>query len=373
MQQVQTPIRVGVIGLGFAGATALRCYAGIPEVEILGLAGLEEDRLQELGATYKIPNLLRDPYELLDLPGLNAVSVAVPNNLHAPLAIAALERGLHVLCEKPLARTAAEAQAMVQAAGRANRVLQVVFNHRQRGDVQLLKQVIDEGTLGHVYYAKAYWMRRRGIPGLGSWFVSKEGAGGGCLIDLGVHVLDMCLYLLGEPEVVTVSASTYDELGRRGVGFSPRSRKTGAGNTFSVEDLATAFMRLSTGGTVLLEASWATHSSFQDDYGVVLYGTDGGAEIRVQNYGTEDTLRIYKNVAEQPAEIRPRVPPSGFHEAVVRQFIDRILSGNWSVFDGSDGLRYAQVIDACYASALQGAEVVIQGVEAEEVGASAAS
>ncbi len=355
-------LRVGVIGLGYGGEKALQAYSKIPDVKIVALAGLEEDKLEYLGTTYDVPNLYRYHHELLSRDDLDAVSVCVPNYLHAPIAIEALDRGMHVLCEKPLARATEEAEAMVQAAKRANRVLQVVFNHRVRGDIQVLKGYIDEGKLGNIYYAKANWMRRRGIPGAGTWFVSKEMAGGGPLIDLGVHVLDMALYLLGEPEIVTVSASTYAEFGKHGKGVDASARKSGAGNIFEVEDLATAFLRLSNGGTLLLESSWATHSSAGDDFGVTLYGTEGGAEIAVKNYSWEDTLRIYTDVADTPAEIRPRLIRGEGHMTVVRNFVNAIAEGNWSLHDGSEGLRRVRAIDACYASALQGREVVI-GVE----------
>ncbi|MBO0796889.1 MAG: Gfo/Idh/MocA family oxidoreductase, partial [Ktedonobacteraceae bacterium] len=305
-QSIQ-PIRVGVIGLGFGGETALKCYKQLPGVDIVSLAGMEEDKLEQLGETYKIPYLYRDYKDLLARDDIDAVSIALPNFLHAPAGIMALERGIHVLCEKPLARNSVEAESIVQAAIKANRVLKVVFNHRQRGDIQILKRYIDEGSLGTIYYAKASWMRSRGIPGAGSWFVSKERSGGGPLIDLGVHVLDMALFLLNEPEIVTASAMTYNHLGSNGVGFNAKALKSGAGHDFEVEDLATAFLRTSQGTTLLLECSWATHSGAGDDYGITLYGTKGGAEIKAKNYSWEDTLRIYTDVAGTPAEISPRV------------------------------------------------------------------
>ena len=353
------PIRVGVIGLGFAGATALKCYASLPNVQIVALAGQEEERLTQLGTTFAIPHLYKQYEELLARDDLDAVSIGVPNNLHAPVAIAALERGLHVLCEKPLARTGTEAAAIVQAAIKANRVLQVVFNHRERDDVHTLKRYINEGQLGEIYYAKAYWMRRQGIPGAGSWFVNKEIAGGGPLIDLGSHVLDMALYLLDEPSVVTASASTYNKLGMQGIGIDPRAQKSGANHKYEVEDLATAFLRLSTGATLLLESSWATHSSAQNDYGIVLYGTQGGAELRVRHYHTENTVTIFKDVDGAPIDIHPNVQGGGFHNAVVSSFIDKIVSGNWSLYNGSEGLRRVRIIDACYDSAAQGKEVTL--------------
>jgi len=363
MQQTQHTgsLRVGVIGLGYGGEMALKGYSLLADVEIVALAGLEEDRLQTLGATYNVPNLYHYHHELLSRDDLDAVSVCVPNYLHAPIAIEALKRGLHVLCEKPLARTSREAEAMVDAATEADRVLQVVFNHRMRGDVQVLKRYIDEGKLGKIYYAKAYWMRRRGIPGAGTWFVSKEKAGGGPLIDLGVHALDMALYLLGEPEVLTVSASTYDELAKSGKGIDPKARKSGSGNVYEVEDLATAFLRLAGGSTLLLEASWATNSSASDDFGIILYGSDGGAEIQVKNYNWLDTLDIYIDVADVPATIHPQLYKGDGHITVVREFVDIIKGGNWLQYNGNEGLQRVRVIDACYASAAQGREVSLYG------------
>lgn len=361
--QQNATLRVGVIGLGFGGETHLKAYKKIPNVEVVALAGLEEARLHELGATYQVPNLYLHYQDLLARDDLDAISIGVPNFLHAPIALAAFEKGLHVLCEKPLARTASEAEQMVEAARRAGRVLYVVFNHRERGDFQVLKRYINEGKLGDIYYAKAYWMRRHGIPGAGSWFVNKEMAGGGPLIDLGVHVLDIALFLMGEPEVATVTASTYNHLGSMGRGVDPKALKSGAGNAYEVEDLATVFIRLKNGSTLLLESSWATHSNAGDDYGCTLYGTEGGAEVKVRNYSWEDTLHIYTDIAGVPADITPVVPRSLFlfHQAVVNQFVDIVTSGDWAAHDGSDGLRRARIIDACYASALQGREVVLEG------------
>lgn len=353
------PLRVGVIGLGYAGETHTKSYLQIPNVEVVALAGLEAEKLAQLGATYKIPHLYPDYQSLVARDDLDIVSVCVPNYLHAPITLAALERGKHVLCEKPLARSGDEAETMVQAALKANRVLEVAFNHRERGDVQVLKRYIDTGKLGRIYHAKASWMRRRGIPGIGSWFTSKEMAGGGPLIDLGVHVLDLALFLLGEPDVVSVSAATYAELGPQGRGGSAGSNKMAVGSAYEVEDLATAFVRLAQGTTLLLEASWATHGSAGDDFGVTLYGTEGGAEIRVKNYNWEDTLRIYTDVADAPAEVHPRLTQGEGHLAVVRQFIDTIRSGDWSAHTGTEGLTRTRVIDACYTSALQGREVVL--------------
>ena len=353
------PVRVGIIGLGWAGETHLKSYLQIPGVEVVAMAGLEEERGRQLRDTYHLSDVYTDYRDLLARPDLDAVSVCVPNYLHSPIGIAALQAGKHVLCEKPLALNGAEAQQMVKTAEEAGRVLQVAFNHRRRGDAEVLKRHIDEGGLGRIYYAKAHWMRRSGIPGLGSWFTSKQMAGGGPLIDLGVHVLDLAMWLLGEPEVRSVSASTYAELGPRGRGSSGAT-KFGAGNAYEVEDLATAFIRLENGTTLLLEASWATYSGVGDDFGVDLYGTEGGAEIDIKNYGWERTLRIFNDVGGTPADIMPRVKKGEGHLAVVREFIASIRTGEEPLRGGLEGLRRARIIDACYASAAEGREIMFE-------------
>jgi predicted dehydrogenase len=283
----------------------------------------------------------------------------VPTFLHAPITIAALQRGMHVLSEKPMARSADEAHAMVEAARKAERVLDIAFNHRQRGDIQKLKGVMDAGRLGRPYYAKAWWLRRSGIPTLGSWFTRSELAGGGPLVDIGVHVLDYALFLLGNPAVTAVSASTYDHLGRSGWGSHTSWSKSGGteSRTFDVEDLATVFMRLEDGGTLLLEASWAAHRADGDEFGITLYGTDGGAELIVEDYAPSGSLRVFTDDDGALVEKRLSARPGRGHRAVVEQFAEKIRSGRFGDHDGSGAARLARVVDACYQSAAEQREV----------------
>jgi len=360
------PLRVGIVGMGGIGDAHLKASQQVPGVKVVAIADPNETRLNLMATTYGIENKYADYHDMLERDDLDAVTVATPNALHAPVTIAALQSGRHVLCEKPLARSGAEGEAMVKAAVEAGRVLQVCFNHRQRGDVQVLKNYVEEGNLGRIYHAKAFWMRRSGIPGMGGWFTSREQAGGGPLIDLGVHVLDMALYLLGEPEVISVSAATYAELGPRGRGSGSWGTNTLVGDGgYEVEDLATAFVRLADGATLLLEASWAVYGKNADDFGVTLFGTDGGADINVKNYGYEDTLTIYTDTAGVPAEVRPRVRKGEGHVAVIRNFLSTVRNGDWSSHNGSEGLRRAQIIDACYQSALEGREVSLVSAASE--------
>ena len=354
-------LRVGVVGIGWAGQQHLMAYNALEGVRIVALAGMEEELRNSLQAEYSIPNAFADWKDMLEHGGLDAISVAVPTFLHAPIAIAALERGIHVLSEKPIARNAVEGQAMVDAARKAGRVLDVAFNHRRRGDIKALKSVIDDGGLGRPYYAKASWLRRSGIPTLGSWFTNPELAGGGPLADIGVHALDYALHLLGEPKVVAVSAATHSELGPQGRGGGSRYSAQATSHAFEVEDFASAFLRLEGGGTLVIEASWATYRETDDLLDFTVYGTDGGAELKVQGapFPPVGQLRVFTDKEGESADYVPPVLPGRAHDAVVEDFGTAVRGGEqaWGEHDGSLALYRAQIIDACYQSAREQREV----------------
>lgn len=360
-QSTPAPLRVGVVGLGWAGQEHLKAYQNIPGVEVIGIAGMEADLLAKLKQEHDIPYAFGRWEDLVELEDLDAISVAVPTFLHAPISIAALERGLHVLCEKPIARDAAEAQQMVDAARRSGRVLDVAFNHRRRGDIQALKQIIDNGDLGRPYYAKASWLRRSGIPTLGSWFTNREMSGGGPLADIGVHVLDYALHLLGEPKVLAVSAATYSELGPKGRGGMQRYSATSGNSAFEVEDFASAFIRLEGGGTLILEAGWAVFRETEDLLDFTIYGDEGGAELRA--VGASNTpvadLRVFTDVDGANADYTPEAVPGLAHQAVANDFIEAVGAGaeTWGAHDGTLALTRARIIDACYQSAAESREV----------------
>jgi predicted dehydrogenase len=219
--------------------------------------------------------------------------------------------------------------------------------------------VIDSGRLGRPYYAKAWWLRRSGIPGRGSWFTNAELAGGGPLVDIGVHVLDYSLFLLGHPRIEAVSAATYDLLASAGFGFDHESGKTSVAGSadFDVEDLATVFMRLEDGGTLLVEASWAAHRTEGDEFGVTLYGSKGGAELIVEDYAPSGSLTIFTDDEGLPAETRLTAPPGRGHRAVVEQFLEKLRSGRWEEHDGAGAIELARIVDACYRSAAERCEV----------------
>jgi predicted dehydrogenase len=359
-----SPLRAGVIGLGWAGRQHMAAYDQLPGVELVALAGMESDQLELLGDSYGVDQRFHDWRDLVEQAVVDVVSIATPTVLHAPIAVAALNAGLHVLSEKPMAENGMVASEMVAAAEANDRVLEVSFNHRRRGDVSALKSLVDSGVLGRIYYAKAGWLRRSGIPGLGSWFTRSATAGGGPLMDIGVHMLDMALHLLGEPVVDAATAATYAEFGPRGRGGAAygASNKTGVTEgAFDVEDLSTAFLRLDGGGTLLLESSWAQWIPHDQCY-VTLYGSEGGASIE---WGgdpgkTYHHLRAWTEVQGVAAELHPVVGPDGGHTQCVLDFLTEVRSGEFSKYRGEEALTRARVVDACYASAAAGSEVSVR-------------
>ena len=360
-----TSLRAGVVGLGWAGRQHMEAYASQADVELVALAGMEADQMALLGDQYGIAPEYRfaDWADLVAAGCVDVLSIATPTALHSPIAVAALDAGIHVLSEKPMADNAEKAAAMVAAARRSGRVLEVSFNHRRRGDVQTLKRIVDAGLLGDIYYAKAGWLRRAGIPGMGSWFTRQAASGGGPMMVIGVHMLDMALHLLGEPIVTAATAATYAEFGPRGKGASGYGlgRKTDVtAADFDVEDLATAFLRLEDGGTLLLESSWAQWIPYDQCY-VTLYGSEGGAAIE---WGGEPgdpyrKLGIWTEKDGVPAVLTPAVPPDGGHLETVLQFLANVRGDAGAEHDGSEALVRAKVVDACYASAAKHAEVTL--------------
>jgi predicted dehydrogenase len=351
-------LRVGVVGLGYAGTTHLQAYATTPGVEIVALAGKETERLAGLGGEFGVPHRFEDWEELVALDELDVVSIATPNVLHHPIALAALRSGKHVFCEKPLAVTADQARELVAAAHRHDRVLEVAFNHRRRADVQYAKRYLETEGIGRIYHARATWKRRAGIPGLTSWFTSKALAGGGALVDLGPHVLDSLLFLLGEPRVVAVSAVTHGELGRAGFGAMDKQDQMAGAGSFDVEDLATALFRLDDGSSVAFEITWASHAVDDEDLSIELLGVEGGLRLFVPRYAPTDTLRIYRDVAGRHVSIAPDVRVAGGeHPIVIREFVDVVRSGDWAAHRGEFALHRTEILDACYRSAQEGREV----------------
>jgi predicted dehydrogenase len=234
----------------------------------------------------------------------------------------------------------------------------MVTNHRRADDVLTLKQLIDEGRLGRIYHAKSYWLRRQGIPGFGGWFTSLDKSGGGPRIDLGVHMLDMALFLMDEPKPVSVVAASYAEHGKFGKGSWTGSSGQGQ---HDVEDFATAFIRMEDGATLILEASWETYIGHRDSKGISVFGTEGGSEI-IHDSSAGRSFSVFTDMAGKPTTFQPRIRlDTNGHQEVAREFIEIIRSGDWEAHHGQDALKRTLIIDACYESARLGCEVRLNG------------
>jgi len=344
-------LRVGVIGLGI-GRSHIRGYQSHHGAEVVAIADLDETRLKASGDEFKVPHRYRDAQEMLTKEKLDIVSVCTPNKFHKSLTLAALRAGCHVLCEKPMAMNTAEGRAMLAAAKKAGKRLMINFSYRFLPQSWAIKAQVDAGALGDIYFARTMWLRRRFLPGFGGWFGQKEFSGGGPIIDLGVHRLDLALWLMGYPKPVWVLASTYDAIGSR------VAEEKGA--KFDVEDFGVALIKFENSATLELEASWASHIAEQELMETRLFGTLGGAVHRNLNegYRFEAELFIEKNGAHYDMKLHH--PPGPDIPNQFQQFIDSIVHDKPHIATGEEGLVVMELLDAIYESAASGKPVPIK-------------
>lgn len=348
-------VNVAVIGLG-VGRGHVKAYQAYERANVAAVCDVRADRLERAAAEFGIApqRCFADHRRLLAAAGelqLDAADVALPNALHAPVTIDAFCAGLHVLCEKPMALNARQARAMLTAAEKARRKLMINFSYRFHPQSRALKSVVDSGAIGEVYFGRTIWHRRRGIPGFGGWFGQKALAGGGPIIDLGVHRLDLAMWLMGSPRPVTVSGSTYGVIGS---GLARSQRKK-----FDVEDLGCALIRFDSGATLILEASWAGFSEKREDMLTQLLGTKGGICQRNVGEGYEFEARVFTedNGATWNAQLQQTTAPM---PDAHREFVDAIIEDREPLAPGRHGLDVQLVLDAVYRSAATGREVAIR-------------
>ena len=337
-------IRVGVIGLRM-GRNHVAEYQAHPGAEVVAVADLDEDRLHEIGDSYGVAARYLSGEQMLEAEELDVVSIAVPNTFHLPLTIAAMDAGCHVLCEKPMAMNASQGREMLAAAERTGKRLMINFSYRFSEASMALKRQVDAGVLGDIYFARTVWHRRRGVPWFGRWFSQKALSGGGPLIDLGVHRLDLALWLMGYPRPVWVMASTYDHLGRamaaeRGIGYD-------------VEDLAVALVKFDSGATLELEVSWAANISERELMITRLFGTKGGLVQRNVDQTYEFEAEIFVEAGGSQFDTKLR-PSAGEMPGAMHHFVDAIVGGVPHIATGQEGLVVMEILDAIYRSAEEG-------------------
>lgn len=343
-------IRVGVIGLGM-GRHHVSSFQNHPNAEVIAIADLDTDRLQEIGDKNGVEKRYTSSEEMLAQETLDVVSIATPNKFHKPLTIAVLEAGCHVLCEKPMAMNAKEAREMLVVAEKADKRIMINFSYRFSEQSQALKDRVDAGELGDIYFARTIWHRRRGLPRFGGWFGKKALSGGGPLIDLGVHRLDLALWLMGYPKPVWVMGSAYNPIATR------LAQEQGV--DYDVEDLAVAMVKFANGATLELEASWAAHVQEREMMETRLFGTKGGLVQRNLNETYEFEAEMYMDRDGAQYDMKLHAPRRSSQNAM-SHFVDAIVNDTPHTATGQEGLLVMQILDAIYESASKGEPVRIE-------------
>lgn len=353
-------IRIGIIGCGgIANGKQMPSLVKQKGVELVAFCDIVKDKAVKAAAAFGVEgaDVYTDYHELLKDTSIEVIHVCTPNKSHAPISIASLEAGKHVLCEKPMAKTAAEAREMVETAKRTGKKLTIGYDNRYRTDSQYLKQLAEEGEFGDIYFAKAHAVRRRAVPTWGV-FLNEEEQGGGPLIDIGTHALDLTLWTLDNYKVKSVVGNVYYKLSdteNAANAFGPWDPKE-----FTVEDSAFAFITMENGATVTLEASWALNTLDVDEAKTTLCGTKAGADMR-------DGLRINGEKLSRLYVTKPDLQAGGVAyydggsetqaDKEARLWINAVRNDTEPVVKAEQALVVSEILEAIYESAKSGKAV----------------
>ncbi len=351
MPPSSSKIRCAVIGLGMGKGHAER-YARNADAELVAIVDLDEKRLKQFEHLVPGPSACFTQYkDMLKQVKPDLVSVALPNFLHAPVAIDCLEAGAHVLGEKPMAMNVDEARRMRDVADKAGKRFGLNLSYRFSPPARALKDMASAGILGDVYHAYTRWTRLDGFPGFGGWFGQKGMSGGGPLIDLGVHRLDLALWLMGSPQPVTVSGSAHHKLG------VPRA--AAAGKKFDVEDFATGFVRLAGGASLIFEISWAGFQEQKEMMRTVVMG-DKGALIQRNHDGSYGFMaEIVKEESGHVTRAELTLPRGDIRNPY-DEMVHCLLHDEPYLASADDGIRIQQILDGLYESAEKGHEIEVK-------------
>lgn len=340
-------LRVGLIGVGgIAVSRHLPSFLTLSDhVEVTAVCDVIQERAQSVAAEFSIPFYTSQYAKLFE--HVDAVTICTPNKFHAEIAIAALNAGKHVLCEKPMAMTSKECEAMIEAADAAGKVLMIAYHYRYMKEARAAKRFIDEGEIGRPLVSRAQAIRRRKVPGWGV-FTNKDLQGGGSLIDFGCHFLDLALHLMDFPEITEVSGATYNELSRQPDVVNQWGKFDST--TFEVDDHATAYIKFKDGATLLFETSWAANLA-DDIEGVSISGTSGGLDVF--------PLKLYQSkygmLLDQQAYWISDEDNPGISQAI--NFIESCKGRQTPLVKPQEALIVSKVIEAIYQSSETGKAV----------------
>ncbi|MCS7202489.1 MAG: Gfo/Idh/MocA family oxidoreductase [Dictyoglomus sp.] len=344
-------IRVGIVGAGgIARHLHIPRYKKISDVEVVAIADSDKDRAEILAQEFNIPKIYCNYEEMFEKENLTAISVCTPNYLHAPVTISALNRGIHVLCEKPMATSVKEAEDMVEASKKSGKILMIGQTQRFRPFNSALKRIIEKGELGEIYYARGSLLRRKGIPGIGTWFTTKEMAGGGCLLDIGVHILDIVWWLMGMPKPKFILGNTYANFGPKGLGEGGWNKGAKGKPIFDVEDFAVGFIKFENGATLTIETSWASNIE-KDEGNYLILGTLGGAQL--------NPPKIFKDLENMSSNIEIIEKSTEWGEGEIDHFVECVKENKEPIVTGEQGLTVMKMLMGIYESSEKGIPIEI--------------
>ena len=342
-------LRVGLVGTGgICRGVHIPAWRDNPDVELVAACDIIPERVEAAAVEHGIPHVFTDFRKLVKLKELDVVDVCTPNRDHTPVVLAALAARKHVLCEKPLAVTPREIEKMIAAAKQARRKLMVGQNNRYRGISLALKRWIDAGNLGEAYYARAWAIRRNLLPPSES-FISQAKSGGGPCMDIGVHVLDLTMWLMDFPEPVAVTGAAVNKLAKTTI--MPPAWGDWDRRLYDVEDFACGMVRFANGAMLSLESSWLSHIGQEEHLNCMILGTKAGVnwpngEIHTSSNGTLLDTQI------QPIPIREQT-----HWTEIWDFYDAIVNNKPSPVPADQSLKVIKILDGIYRSQKTGKEV----------------
>ena len=341
---------IGIIGSGgIAQGAHMPGYAALPDVEMLAVCDVSETARKSAAEKFNVPHQFKDWKELLAMDEIDIVSVCTPNTYHFQPTVDALRAGKHVLVEKPMAISVAEAKKMGAEARKAKKKLMIGQTLRFSPQSRLMKEYMESGAVGDVYYARAMALRRRGIPGWRA-FTSKELSVGGPVFDIGVHILDLTLWLMGFPEPKSVSGTVSAHIGAR-----PGRQVAGMGGwdpkTYGVEDFGVGLIRFKNGATVVLESSWALNIA-EDAFSTVICGKKGGLQSSPLKLIREEMGALMVSTPEL-------LGGPGGHTEEVRAFVECVQKDLPEPVPAEQAIITQRILDGIYASSKSGAEVKV--------------
>jgi predicted dehydrogenase len=358
-------VRLGIVGGGWPGAAQAKGCQAAGGFKLAAIADLIPERRRKMMGEFGIPKQYAMGEELIADKEIDAVSICAPNDLHQSLATAALAAGKHVICESPPSLDAGGARKMLRARDRYGKVLMYAFQRRFGGHEQAARAAIRKDFAGEVFHVRAGWTRTRGIPTGTGWYTSRERAGGGALMDLGIHMLDLTWSLLGEPAAETVFATTQ----RRFAGDQSDS-------AYDVEDSGSVLVKFAGGKTLELAVAWALNQPPQQNGAFCrVYGEQAAIEVYTPSGAT--LYRDFKaNGDAKGTLLKP--PKTTHYPAMMRHFRLCTLGQAECDMGAEKGLRLMEMMDGIYRSAEMGRSVEIKsgsssskGVRAIPVAASA--